>query len=95
MGGSGRGCYTYHSLSEALPEPYCPSMDANKCPSCSILLTAVLPRTPSFSSCSYLQVLDLLHGLMLPSGNDAATALADYYGQYCRPVAEEDWQPYE
>jgi D-alanyl-D-alanine carboxypeptidase len=27
-----------------------------------------------------LTVLDLLHGMMLPSGNDAAFAIADYFG---------------
>lgn len=27
-----------------------------------------------------LAVLDLLYGLMLPSGNDAAIALAEYFG---------------
>jgi D-alanyl-D-alanine carboxypeptidase (penicillin-binding protein 5/6) len=28
-----------------------------------------------------LSVWDLLHGLMLPSGNDAALALAEYFGK--------------
>jgi D-alanyl-D-alanine carboxypeptidase len=28
----------------------------------------------------YLSVWDLLHGLMLPSGNDAALALAEFFG---------------
>ena len=27
-----------------------------------------------------LSVWDLLHGLMLPSGNDAATSLAEHFG---------------
>lgn len=27
-------------------------------------------------------VIDLLYGLMLPSGNDAAIALAQYFGKY-------------
>lgn len=28
-----------------------------------------------------LSIIDLLHGLMLPSGNDAAVALAQYFGK--------------
>ncbi len=34
-----------------------------------------------------LSVYDLLHGLMLPSGNDAATCLAEHFGQYLFEVA--------
>ena len=34
-----------------------------------------------------LSVWDLLHGLMLPSGNDAATTLAEHFGQYLFEVA--------
>ena len=34
-----------------------------------------------------LSVWDLLHGLMLPSGNDAATVLAEHFGQYLFEVA--------
>ena len=34
-----------------------------------------------------LSIWDLLHGLMLPSGNDAALALADYFGEYLRLVS--------
>lgn len=29
-----------------------------------------------------LSVVDLLHGMMLPSGNDAAVALAQYFGKF-------------
>ena len=29
-----------------------------------------------------LSVIDLLHGMMLPSGNDAAVALAQYFGKF-------------
>lgn len=29
-----------------------------------------------------LLVIDLLYGLMLPSGNDAALALAQYFGKF-------------
>lgn len=29
-----------------------------------------------------MSVYDLLHGLMLPSGNDAAIALAEHFGLY-------------
>ena len=29
-----------------------------------------------------LSVLDLLHGMMLPSGNDAAVALAQFFGKF-------------
>ena len=34
-----------------------------------------------------LSVYDLLHALMLPSGNDAATCLAEHFGQYLIEVA--------
>jgi D-alanyl-D-alanine carboxypeptidase len=34
-----------------------------------------------------LTVWDLLHGLMLPSGNDAAITLAEHFGQYLFEVA--------
>ena len=34
-----------------------------------------------------LTVWDLLHGLMLPSGNDAAIVLAEHFGQYLFEVA--------
>ena len=34
-----------------------------------------------------LSVWDLLHGLMLPSGNDAAMCLAEHFGQYLFEVA--------
>ena len=34
-----------------------------------------------------LSVWDLLHGLMLPSGNDAAIVLAEHFGQYLFEVA--------
>ena len=34
-----------------------------------------------------LSVWDLLHGLMLPSGNDAAMTLAEHFGQYLFEVA--------
>ena len=36
-----------------------------------------------------LSVWDLLHGLMLPSGNDAATVLAEHFGQYLYEVANQ------
>jgi D-alanyl-D-alanine carboxypeptidase len=39
-------------------------------------------------------VWDMLHGMMLPSGNDAATALAEHYGPHCAPEAEETWEPF-
>ena len=29
-----------------------------------------------------LSILDLLYGLLLPSGNDAAVALAQYFGKF-------------
>ena len=37
---------------------------------------------------------ELLHGLMLPSGNDAAVALAEALGPLCAPVSEAQWVPY-
>ena len=40
-----------------------------------------------------LTILDLLHGMLLPSGNDAATALAEYYGLICEPLSETEWIP--
>lgn len=42
-----------------------------------------------------LSVRDLLFGAMLPSGNDAATALAEHFGRYCEPDAEVTWRPFE
>lgn len=39
-------------------------------------------------------LLDLLHGMMLPSGNDAATALAECFGCMCAPVPAEQWLPH-
>ena len=42
-----------------------------------------------------LSIRDLLFGAMLPSGNDAATALAEHFGRYCEPEAEETWRPFE
>jgi len=40
-------------------------------------------------------VWDLLHGMMLPSGNDAATALAEYFGAWCAPAAADGWTALE
>jgi D-alanyl-D-alanine carboxypeptidase (penicillin-binding protein 5/6) len=37
-----------------------------------------------------LPLLDLLYGLMLPSGNDAATALAEYFGRLLHRELLED-----
>ena len=34
-----------------------------------------------------LSIWDLLHGLMLPSGNDAGICLAEHFGQYLYEVA--------
>ena len=42
-----------------------------------------------------LTVRDLLHGALLPSGNDAATALAEHFGRYCEPDSEAAWRPFE
>ena len=36
-----------------------------------------------------LQIWQLLHGLMLPSGNDAAHLLAEYFGGLLKKDAEE------
>lgn len=38
----------------------------------------------------HLCVWDLLHGLMLPSGNDAAYALAEYFGQMLIDAKEQE-----
>ena len=41
-------------------------------------------------------VRQLLHGLLLPSGNDAANALAEHFGPRCRPasgVKSRPWSP--
>ena len=35
-----------------------------------------------------LSVWDALHGLMLPSGNDAATCLAEHFGQYLYEISD-------
>ena len=34
-----------------------------------------------------LSIWELLHGLMLPSGNDAGICLAEHFGQYLYEVA--------
>ena len=34
-----------------------------------------------------LSIWDLLHGLMLPSGNDAGICLAEHFGQYLFEVS--------
>ena len=36
----------------------------------------------------------LLHGMMLPSGNDAAVALAEAVGPLCAPLPEAGWVPW-
>ena len=45
-----------------------------------------------------LQLLDLLHGMMLPSGNDAANVVAEHVGAALRPLSRsavpDDWQPF-
>lgn len=44
--------------------------------------------TAKLESCDSITIFDLLHGMMLPSGNDAAMALAEWGGKairhYCR-----------
>ena len=58
-------------------------------------MSAPPPSSLSSSSCTsaklrtgdVLSVWDLLHGLMLPSGNDAAITLAEHFGQYLFEVA--------
>jgi D-alanyl-D-alanine carboxypeptidase (penicillin-binding protein 5/6) len=37
-----------------------------------------------------IAVRDLLYGLLLPSGNDAATALAEHFGGRCKPEGKAD-----
>lgn len=37
-----------------------------------------------------LSVYDLMHGLMLPSGNDAAIALAEYFGELLLSEKQEN-----
>ena len=34
-------------------------------------------------------VIDLLHGMLLPSGNDAATALAETFDPFCARYVEQ------
>ena len=44
-----------------------------------------------------LTLTELLFGMMLPSGNDAATAIAEYVGGQpgaLPDVVEEGWEPY-
>jgi D-alanyl-D-alanine carboxypeptidase (penicillin-binding protein 5/6) len=38
--------------------------------------------TAKLKAGNVLSVWDLLNGLMLPSGNDAATVLAEHFGEY-------------
>jgi D-alanyl-D-alanine carboxypeptidase (penicillin-binding protein 5/6) len=40
-----------------------------------------------------LTVLEALYGLMLPSGNDAATALAEHFGKRLAPAEKKDQDP--
>ncbi|MEY4567467.1 MAG: D-alanyl-D-alanine carboxypeptidase DacB precursor, partial [Planctomycetota bacterium] len=40
-----------------------------------------------------LTVLEALYGLMLPSGNDAATALAEHFGKRLAPADKKDQDP--
>jgi hypothetical protein len=42
-----------------------------------------------------LSITSLLAAMLLPSGNDAATALAEHFGRYLRPVDASDWCPFE
>jgi serine-type D-Ala-D-Ala carboxypeptidase (penicillin-binding protein 5/6) len=37
-----------------------------------------------------LTVWDMLHGLMLPSGNDAAVALAEHFGTMLLEISEQE-----
>ncbi|MFN9908239.1 MAG: hypothetical protein ACK56F_19265 [bacterium] len=37
----------------------------------------------------WINVWDMLHGLMLPSGNDAAVALAEHFGAMINEEREE------
>jgi D-alanyl-D-alanine carboxypeptidase (penicillin-binding protein 5/6) len=39
-----------------------------------------------------LSVWELLHGLLLPSGNDAALCLAEHFGQYLYEVASSKYK---
>ena len=39
-------------------------------------------------------IIDLLYGLLLPSGNDAGTALAQYFGKFLSFKFTKDNNPY-
>ena len=36
-----------------------------------------------------IPIWDLLHGLMIPSGNDAAVCLAEYFGQHFYSISPQ------
>ena len=54
----------------------------------SAAAAAVGGTTAGLKALETLSLLDLLYGLMLPSGNDAATAIAEYVGDRL-PASDE------
>ena len=64
----------------------------------STLITISKRASSEVGTTAYLQegdvlsVWDLLHALMLPSGNDAAIALAEYFGDYL--LSKDSSQPF-
>jgi D-alanyl-D-alanine carboxypeptidase len=50
--------------------------------SVSLTATQIGGTTAKLRKGDVLSVWDLLHGLLLPSGNDASIVLAEHFGQY-------------
>ena len=55
---------------------------------------AVAGTSASLTAGETATIWDLLHGLMLPSGNDAALALAEALGGLCEPPSPDAWTPW-
>lgn len=59
----------------------------------SSMAASLTGTTANLSSGDYISIWDLLHGLMLPSGNDAAYCIAENFGTYLqtsRQLKNED-----
>ena len=55
---------------------------------------AVKGTTAELKAGETYTLMDLAYGMMLPSGNDAATAIAEHVGKFCPAVVEESWLPW-
>ena len=53
-----------------------------RCIMVSVNATEIAGTSAGLKAGEFLSVLDLLHGLLIPSGNDAAVCLAEYFGGF-------------